>query len=188
MLASVWPYLQEVRAKKVRPRLAAWETLSLLTAVAGIASLTDGRFAAAVLMFVMTCSSLSVVWFGRKHGDRRLETYDLVSRAIVILGIVPWFIFSAPSITVLIALLLDFVNTLPSVLHTWEKPHGQAWRVYFLAALAGAFTILAASSWRPTAIAYPIYTVLINFVLASIILLRQNHVITKKEPFEIREL
>src|SRR5487761_1268878 len=164
-VASTVPYLIDIAKGKTKPRIVSWFTWSVLTAIASAASFADHQYASAILTLCAT-----------------IET-----GAIVALGLVLWLIFNSPAIAVAASVAVDLVGALPTIRHTWQKPYEETLLAFLLASVGGLCTVLAAQDYRITAVAYPIYIVLCNTLLTSIILARHKYA-QPGEPAELREL
>lgn len=171
-LGCIVPYVLDILKKKTKPRVVSWFTWSLLSAIAGAASLSDHQYAAAALSFSATTETMIVVVLGLKYGERDFGWFDIACQVGAIVGMILWFVFNSPAIAVVASVGIDFIAALPTLKHSWEKPAEETWVTFFLAGTAAVFTIFAATSARITALANPIYILLINYVTTAIILYR----------------
>jgi len=186
-VASVVPYMIEVLRGKTKPRIVSWFTWSLLTGIACAASFADKQYPTAILMLFATIETGTIVVLGLRHGDHKLEWFDIVCQIAALIGLALWQIFDSPSIAVISAVSIDLIGALPTIKHSWDKPGEETALTFFLAGLGGLCTVLVAGSWRITAIAYPLYLLFINLVLAGIILGRDRRLL-QGEPAELRKL
>ena len=140
-VASVVPYIIEIIKGKTKPRVVSWFTWSVLTAIAGIASYIDGQYPTAILMLLVTIETLLVVIIGWKHGDKRIERFDIVCLVGALIGIILWQIFNSPAIAVIAAVSIDLIGGLPTLVHSWKKPNEETWQTFFLAFLGALCTV-----------------------------------------------
>lgn len=168
-IVNVIPYLRNVYRKKTKPRLVSWFNWSLLTAIASAASFSDGQYASGILALLASIETMSVVILGWRYGDREFGGFDLICQAGAIVGLLLWVIFNSPAIAIIASLTIDFIASLPTLKHAWQKPNEETAITYFLGAIAAIFTIAAAKDYRITAIAFPIYLVLANFLVSGIL-------------------
>jgi hypothetical protein len=138
-------------------------------------------------MLAATVETALVVVLGLKHGDRKFEKLDIYCLAGAMLGLVLWLVFNSPSIAVIAVVTIDLLGAIPTIKHSWDKPHEETWVAYALSGLGGGITLLLADRWQATAVVYPLYILLINFVLVAIILLSPHRKLAG-EPAELREL
>lgn len=186
-VSSTLPYIIEIVRGKTKPRIVSWFTWSVLTGIACAASFADGQVPSGVLMLAATIETVLIVVLGLKHGDRKFEKFDLYCLSGAMVGLLLWLIFNSPSIAVLATVTIDLIGAAPTLRHCWEKPHEETWLAYTLAAIGGGITLLIAGSWAPTAIAYPLYILVINIVMTYIILASPHRKLAG-QPEELREL
>ena len=166
------PYMREILRGTTKPRIVTWFTWMLLTGIGSAASFADGQVPSGVLMLCGSIGLALVVALGLRHGDRTLERLDIVCLVGAIIGLLLWFVFNSPTIGVLAAVTIDFVGALPTFKHSWEKPQEETWVTFAMIGLGGGITLLVVDSWVPTAVAYPMYLVVLNVALVACIVAR----------------
>jgi len=186
-ITSVLPYIIEVIKGKTKPRVVSWLTWSVLTGIACVASFTDGQVPSVVLMLAATIETAAVAALGFKHGDRKFEKLDKYCLGGALVGLLLWFVFNSPAIAVLASVTVDLIGAIPTLKHSWQKPHEETWSAFALAAAGGGITVLIAGSWTPTAVAYPLYILVVNIVMTYCILTSPHRKLSG-EPAELREL
>jgi hypothetical protein len=174
-IVNIVPYLRDVVRKKTKPRLVSWFNWSLLTAIASAASFASHQYAAAILALIASLETFSVTVLGFRHGDRRIEPFDLACQAGAIAGLILWGIFNSPAIAIIASLAIDFIVSLPTIKHAWLKPHEETAITYLLGGFAAVFTLLAAKNHSVAAVALPIYLIFADFLLAFVIYGRKGN-------------
>lgn len=187
MLVCIIPYIVDVIRGKTKPRVVSWFTWALLASITAAASLSDGQYPAGIMAATAALSCLIVVFLGWKHGNRKIERVDIVCQVAALVGIALWFAFSSPAIAVVAIIGIDLIGGIPTAIHAWQRPYEETWLTFLLGGLGALCTVLAASSYQVTAIAHPVYTVLINFVLVVLIVSRHKYAV-KGMPPELKEL
>lgn len=173
-IVNILPYIRDVYRKKSKPRIVSWLTWSLLTAIASAASFSDKQYASAILTLLASVETLTVVILGWRYGDREFGRFDMICQIAAIVGLILWLIFNSPAIAIIATLSVDFIASLPTLKHSWEKPHEETAITFLLGSIAAVFTLLAANNHKITAIAFPAYLVAMNFAIAAIIYKRQK--------------
>jgi hypothetical protein len=186
-IAGAVPYIVEILRGKTKPRIVSWFTWTLITAIAGAASLADHQYPAAILSFCSSAGTLSIVLLGLKYGDKRLSALDIGCQVAALAGLVLWLTLKSPVIAVLTMVAIDLVGCVPTLVHSWHKPYEETWIAFAMSALAAGLTLWAAEGWQVTAVAYPIYLVLANIMLAGTIFIRHRYAVAG-EPAELRKL
>jgi hypothetical protein len=172
---------------KTKPRIVSWFTWTLLTTIACAASLADRQYPSAALMFCATIETLAIVIMGWKYGDRKFNRLDIICQIGALIGLLLWSVFNSPAVAVIATITIDLVGALPSIQHSWATPYEETWSAYCIAGIAGLLTVIAADKWSITAIAYPIYIVVINAVFVLVLIARKKYAVAG-EPAELREL
>jgi hypothetical protein len=105
-----------------------------------------------------------------KYGEKEFARFDIVCQIGAIIGLILWFVFNSPAIAIIAGILIDLIGSLPTLKHAWEKPEEETWITFMLSGLGAAFTVFAASNTTITALANPIYLVIINFAFTAVLL------------------
>jgi hypothetical protein len=174
-IVNILPYIRDVFRKKTKPRIVSWFTWSLLTAIGSAASFSDGQYASGILLLLSSLETMTVVILGWRFGDKTFETFDIGCQIAAIAGLVLWLIFNSPAIAIIATISIDIVASLPTLRHAWKKPFEETAITFFLGSLAAFFTFLAAKELKITAIAFPIYLVLMNLLISTVIYARQHN-------------
>lgn len=178
-LVSVIPYLRDILRGTTKPNLVSWITWTLLTGIATAAELAAGEYVAAIFTSSAVVETGSVVVLGLiKRACVRYTRFDVICQISAIVGIILWQLFDSPAVGVIASVTIDFVGALPTLRHCWEKPGEETWPTYALAGLAGLFAILALDTYNVISLPYPIYIMLINFIMAVEIIGRKRVGIT----------
>lgn len=171
-VACIVPYIIDVVRRKTKPRVVSWLNWSLLSGIAGAASLSDHQYAAAILSFSATIETMIIVILGWKYGDKKIAKFDIYCQVAAIFGLLLWFVFSSPALAVIASVSIDFVATLPTIKHAWQKPSEETRSTFILAGAAAVLTVAAAKEAKITSLANPLYLVGINFLLGGILIIR----------------
>jgi hypothetical protein len=172
------PYIVDVLKKKSKPRIVSWAVWGTLSLVAGFASLSDGQYPAAFLSLFGAIMLFLIVVLGYKHGDRHFGSLDIVCAIGAFIGIVAWLFTGSAALGVLVVIATDLVGTIPTVVHSWEKPHEETWITYAASAVGCILIIMAASDWRVTSVAYPLYSAISCVLFVTIILFRKRYAVS----------
>jgi hypothetical protein len=184
---AIVPYLIDVIRGRTKPRIVSWFIWSLITGIAGLASVVDRQYAAAILLMLGSLIWSMVVIFGWKHGDRRFETIDILCLIGALIGLVFLLVLRSPSWAVITTIAVDAVGSIPTVIHAWKEPHEETLITYTLIGLACICTLFAASEVSITAVAYPAYLVALNILLNGILITRRKYAV-KRDHIELRSL
>ncbi|MDB5163177.1 MAG: hypothetical protein JWO54_726 [Candidatus Saccharibacteria bacterium] len=173
-VVAVVPYLIAVVRRKTKPRIVSWFIWSLLTGISAVASYSDQQYPSGILLTVAALGTLSVVVLGWRFGDKEIGRLDLVCLIGALVGVLLWQVFDSPALAILAAVTIDIIGGIPTWFHIWRKPHEETAITFALSFLGAFCTLLASQDWKVTAIAYPLYLVLTNLFMASLIYIGQH--------------
>jgi hypothetical protein len=174
-LVSVIPYLRDILKGTTKPNLVSWITWTLLTGIATAAQISAHEYVAAIFTGSATIETTAVVVFGLRHGFVKYSRFDVVCQLAAIVGIILWQIYNSPALAVIASVTIDFIGALPTIRHSWLKPHEETWSAFALAALGAVFGILALSTYNWVSLPYAVYIVGANLLIVSIIILRTRN-------------
>lgn len=170
-IAAAIPYLVEVLRGKAKPRVVSWAVWTSLTGIASAASFSDGQIVSGVFTAAGTLGTLSVVVLGWKYGDRKLERLDFACLAGALAGLALWLILDSPALAVLVTVSIDLIGCIPTIKHSWQKPHEETWITYAVSSVGGGLTLFVIGDWHITSALYPVYITLAAASIALVILL-----------------
>ncbi len=168
-IAAVAPYIRDVIARKTKPRIVSWFNWSLLTGIATAAAIADKQYPSAVLTATGALATMLVVIFGLRCGDRKFEVFDVLCQLGALTGLILWVIFKQPWVAITATVVIDFIATLPTLKHAWQKPHEETLSAFTLSMIGGIFTLLATTQARISGLLFPVYIVFINATLVAIL-------------------
>ena len=171
---SALPYIRDILRRRTKPSIVTWFTWTLLTAIATAAEFSAGEYTTAIFTSVSTLSSLSIVLLGLRYGHARYRLFDLFCQISVLIGIALWVFLNNPLLAILVMIFIDLVGTLPTLRHAWERPGEETPLTFAMGVASATFVIIALKSYTAIALAYPIYLVTVNVIIASTILARRS--------------
>ncbi len=186
MLSSL-PYIRAVIRGETKPRIVSWFTWTLLLLVSIAATAADHDWVTVLLLGGDAVGTSAIVVFGWKYGDRRFERFDVVCQVAAIVGLLLWFVFDSPLVAVVASVVIDFIGAVPSIKHSWQEPYEETASTFVMDTFGALASLAALTSFRATAVVYPIYLVVINATFALIVVGRRKYAVAG-EPAELREL
>ncbi len=175
MAINVIPYLIDVIKGNTKPKVVSWSIWALLELIALSAAIVERQYPTAILMLCAFISTSSVAILGWKYSEsKKLDKLDTICLIGAAVGILVWIFTDSPDLALTITVTIDFIGSVPTVVHSWRKPYEETAVTYVISFFAAIFTLLAVDSWRMTALAYPIFLTLLNFSLMTIIFVRKR--------------
>jgi hypothetical protein len=173
-IACVLPYLRDITRRKTKPRIVSWFNWTLLTGIATAAAIADQQWPSAVLTGAATITTLLVVILGLRYGDNKIEPFDIACQIGAIVGLILWLIFDDPLIAIIITAAVDFIAALPTFRHSWLKPFEETKVTFIIAAVASSFSLLAINEATVSGLIYPVYILMANLTIASLLQFSPN--------------
>jgi hypothetical protein len=162
-----WPYITGILSGKVRPQRVTWGIWSILTTIAFINQIANGGgystlFFGSTTLLVVTVFALSFNY--GVGGGSRLDIASLIAASTLF---ALWAITKDTHATTVIAVLIDAIGAIPTVIKAYLRPDTEVYLQWVLAAISGLFSIIAVP--RPDIIlfVYPAYVVLTNSVIVA---------------------
>lgn len=158
------PYIVGVVKGNVKPKIVSWFTWCLLAALLTGAALSAGQTTSAIMSAVSTLVTGIIFFLGIKKGDRSLDKLDIVSLAGAFVGICIWLLLDNPTLAIFVAVAVDIIAFIPTIVHGWTAPEEESLASYGLAAIGaglGLFVATLANS-AIAGVAYPLYSTVFN--------------------------
>ncbi|MES2971713.1 MAG: hypothetical protein V4702_05305 [Patescibacteria group bacterium] len=171
---SVLPYGRDILRGTTKPNIVSWLTWTLLTGIATAAEIAGHEYRTAIFTGLATINTAGIVLIGLRHGYVRYTRFDVVCQIGAVAGIILWQLFNSPTIGVFAAVLIDCIGTLPTIRHSWLKPHEETWQTYALSGLGGVLLIGALTAYNWVSLLYAVYIVIACAVITTIILARRK--------------
>lgn len=171
-VASVAPYIRDIIRGHTKPNIVSWITWTLLTGVATIAEIAAGEYRTAIFTSTAVFETLIIVLLGIKYGHTKYTIFDVLCQIGALFGFVLWALFNSPAAAVIFSATIDFIGALPTVRHSWVKPHEETWTTFAMAGVGAMLAIFALTAYNWTSLPYAVYLVLINAVFTFVIITR----------------
>lgn len=95
---------------------------------------------------------------------------DILCLLIAWIGILIRKLTNNPIMWLMASIVADFIGMIPALIKTYKFPETETWIFYWLDVFASIFTILAITIYSYQEMSYPIYIMIINFVMVLLIL------------------
>ncbi|HSX15277.1 MAG TPA: hypothetical protein VLF40_00635 [Candidatus Saccharimonadales bacterium] len=171
-IAGAIPYLRGILRGTTKPNLVSWITWTLLTGIATAAAISAHEYVVAIFTGAATLEVFTIVLFGLRHGYVKYTRFDVICQVAAIVGIILWQLFNSPAVGVMAAVIIDLVGYLPTLRHSWQKPHEETWQTYAISGLGAVFALGALSTYNWVTLPYAIYIVVVNILASGVIIYR----------------
>ena len=161
---SAVPYIRGVYRGSVRPKLVSWFTWCVLAVLLTGAAFTSGQVMSAIMSSVTVGATALVLLFGLKQGNKSLDKLDIVSLVGAVLGIGAWVMLDNPALAIFVAVTVDIIAFIPTIVHGWVAPEEESMISYGLSSAGSGLGLLAAalSGAALAGVVYPLYATVFN--------------------------
>jgi len=117
------------------------------------------------LIAMMAINSVVLFLISLKYGVGGWAKTDLLCLVIALIGIVTWRLTNNPALGLYSAVIADFAGMIPTIIKTYHQPTSEYGLFFLLDVFAASLTLVAITNWEPQSYAYPVYILVINFVM-----------------------
>jgi len=172
ILALISPVIYSIAIikGKAKPHRTTRFVLLIITSLTTASLFAQGNKVAIWLAGVSTLQSVVVFILSIEHGMGGWARTDIICLLSALLGIILWQITKNPVVALYFAISADFIGMIPALIKTYHFPKTEVWTFYLLDVFAACFSLMALKKWAPEEYSYPVYIMLINFLMVLLII------------------
>ena len=169
---GVFSYIKETIKGKTKPNRVTWLLWSVAPLIATAAAVNTGVRMSAIPVFMSGFGPLLVFLasFFNKKSYWKLQKFDYLCGGCSILALVLWGITKEPMVAIIFAIGSDGLAGLPTLVKSWNHPETESVEAYSTGLFNSLTSFAAITVWNFAALAFPIYLVIINFLLMMAVL------------------
>lgn len=167
------PYLYKSITRTVTPHPYTWFVWSIVSAITLFGQIVKGAGIGALPTTAAEILTIAIFISSLKNGFsyvRKSDTYYLIA---ALLGLIPWYIFRDPTISVAIAVGIDVIAFTPTFQKSWNHPHSETMSVYSSNVVRHVFTILSLETYNIATLLHSIAMIITN-TITTLLLLRSR--------------
>lgn len=166
-------YLKDTIKGRIHPHPYTWFIWSIVSLVtffgqwqkgAGIGALPTG--VAEVFTIVIFIFSLKYFLNEKVWHFRKIDHYFLVA---AILGLIPWYITSDPTISVVIVVIIDVIAFMPTLVKTWYNPKTEKPFLYQMNVTRHIFTLFSLEAYNIATTIHSVTMIITNTLMTVFI-------------------
>jgi hypothetical protein len=161
-LLAGYPYIRDVLKHKTKPHRGSFVIWTTLGAIAFFTQLAGGATWSLLLPAADTLVTAVIFVFSIRYGSGGINRRDISGLALAGVGLILWYFTKQPLVALLIAIGIDAIGTILTVLKTYDAPHTETFSSWLLAALGGLFAAAAVGKLSFALLVYPVYIFLAN--------------------------
>jgi len=175
MLSSL-PYIIDILRHRSKPNIVTWLVWTILTGIACAAAFAGHETHTALFTLGSTFGTAAIVLLGIRHGIAKFSLFDICCLLGALAGLVLWQVFNSPTIGIVVPVIIDFVGLLPTLKHSWQRPHEETWLTYFIDIVAPLFTIASLNHFNTVSLLYPAYIFFADLAVLWVLAIRHSQV------------
>lgn len=167
------PYIVDIFRNRTKPERATWWIWSSLSSVAFLAQLSSGATWSLGMTVGQIISVFIVAFLSVKYGYGSFRKKDFISLIIAGLGVILWSLTDEPLIALVVVILIDTLALILTMVKTWKSPESETLVTWVSTVFGGALGILAVGGIDLNILIYPVYILIGNAALSSLIIYRR---------------
>lgn len=160
-------YIKKTLKGQTKPNRMTWLMWSIAPLIASAAAFSAGSTWAALPVFMSGFAPLLVFLasFADKNAYWKLKYYDYICGTFSLLAIIFWIVTKDPLTAIILAIASDLVAAIPTLAKCWVSPETESGIAYAAGLFSATTSLLAVNNWRFTEYAFPLYLIIINYLL-----------------------
>ncbi len=167
------PYLYQVIKGKVRPHPYTWLVWTTVSCIVFFGQIAKGAGVGAIPTAAAEIFTVIIFLISLKYGFRDINRTDTILLLLALVGIIPWIFTNDPTLSVVIAVSIDFIGFIPTLRKTWQYPQTEVPILYAMNVLRHILMLLSLQ-------AYNIATMLHSVVMIGTNILMTLFIVRKK--------
>jgi hypothetical protein len=159
------PYFAGIFKHKVKPQRITWGIWTILTTIAFVNQVINGGGWSALFFGSTTLLVVAVFVCSFKYGVGGASKLDITVLIAAAVLLIVWALSRNTTTSTYFAVAIDAIGALPTVIKAYKHPETEAYLQWFMAALAGVFSLLAVGHGSLLLYIYPLYVIGFNAII-----------------------
>lgn len=169
------PYLRDIIRRRVEPHPYTWLVWTIVSCIVFFGQVAKGAGIGALPTAAAEIFTVIIFFFSLKHGFKNIRKIDTVFLIIALLGLIPWILTKDPTISVIIAVGIDFTAFVPTLRKTWRNPKSETPILYAMNVFRHILMIFSLQAYNIATTLHSIVMIIINTFMTLIILVRKKN-------------
>lgn len=169
-IAGHAPYIIDTWRGKTKPHLFTWLTWSIIVAVAFFSQWTSGGGAGSWGTGVTSAIVIIIAVLATSRGTKDVTATDKLFFLGALITIVPWYLTKDPTLSIIMASLIDACAFIPTIRKTLKDPGSETLATYSLNLVRHSLSIFALANYSLATVLYPSYLLVMNLLMTLIII------------------
>lgn len=171
------PYIKDIWKGKIHPHPFTWFVWSIVSCIIFFGALAKGAGIGALPILASEIFTIIIFLFaigqGVRKGFKHVEKIDILFLVIALLSLIPWYLTSDPTISVIIAVFIDLVAFGPTLRKTYLHPSSENYILYFMNFCRHILILFTLDAYNIATTLHSIAMIITNFCMTYIIKIRK---------------
>lgn len=167
-------YIFTVLWGKTRPNRATWWILTIEGIIVLASYYTLGARDTIWIPMSYVIGSLMIAILSLRHGEGGWTLFDKICLGGAGISIALWWLLADPFVALSTNIATDLFGLFPTIRKSYLHPRGENRAAWMLDSLASVINLFGVERWTFNLAVYPIYLVIFNSLIASILFLRRK--------------
>ena len=168
------PYIRHIFRGKTKPHLFSNIIWAVVTTLAFFGQTAGGAGPGAWTTGVMAIITTVFMVLSIKYGTKDITKTDVFFLVIGLLAIIPWWLTDDPTISVVIATIIDVCGFSPTIRKTINDPGSETLSSWVLNCIRHGLSLFALTQFTTVTYIYPLALFLMNIITVYIIVRGNN--------------
>lgn len=168
------PYLIDIVKKRVRPHPYTWFVWSIVSCTVFFGQVAKGAGIGALPTAVAEIFTIIIFFFSLQYGFKNIRKIDTLFLIISILGFIPWILTKDPTISVIIAVLIDLFAFAPTIRKTWIEPNTETPLLYSMNVFRHILMLFSLQAYNIATTFHSIAMIASNSLMSLLIIRNRN--------------
>lgn len=164
------PYLVDIIKGRVKPHPYTWFVWSIVSAIAFFGLVAKGAGLGAIPTASSEIFTVLIFLFSIRHGFKNINHRDTLFLIIALLGLIPWIVTKDPTLSVIIAVSVDVVAFIPTLIKTWNHPHTEVPILYSMNVFRHILTLFTLDAFNIATTLHSFAMIVTNSIMTFFIM------------------
>jgi hypothetical protein len=166
-LGGAWFYIRDTLKGKTKPNRVTWLLWSVPGLLASAVALSHGFHWSALPILSVTLAPLTILAssFFNRNAYWKLHALDYVCGLLGCFTLIFWILSGNPFVTLILAIAIDILAAIPTLIKSWNYPETETSLNYLLAIVNALTGFVAVQTWVFIEYGFITYMVCINALL-----------------------
>lgn len=169
-IAGNVPYVIDVLKGRVKPHAYTWFVWSLVSLIVFFGQVQAGAGIGALPTFASEIFTLIIFVLSLKFGFKGISRADLYFLVAALLAFIPWLLTKDPTLSVIMAVGIDFIAFMPTLRKTWKHPETETPILYGSNVLRHILALFSLQAYNIATTLHSISMITLNTLMTVFIL------------------